>query len=57
MDNGCPSEFFFCVLIAFNKPFGVLSQFTGDGSTNRTLAEFGFMPLAGLTRIRRDYCC
>jgi len=28
------------VLIAFNKPFGVLSQFTGDGSANRTLAEF-----------------
>jgi 23S rRNA pseudouridine2457 synthase len=30
------------VLIAFNKPFGVLSQFTGDGSPNRTLAEFDF---------------
>jgi 23S rRNA pseudouridine2457 synthase len=30
------------MLIAFNKPFGVLSQFTGDGSQNRTLAEFGF---------------
>ena len=30
------------VLIAFNKPYGVLSQFTGDGSANRTLAEFGF---------------
>jgi 23S rRNA pseudouridine2457 synthase len=30
------------VLIAFNKPFGVLSQFTGDGSKNLTLAEFGF---------------
>jgi 23S rRNA pseudouridine2457 synthase len=30
------------MLIAFNKPFGVLSQFTGDGSKNRTLAEFGF---------------
>jgi len=30
------------VLIAFHKPFGVLSQFTGDGSKNRTLAEFGF---------------
>jgi 23S rRNA pseudouridine2457 synthase len=28
--------------MAFNKPFGVLSQFTGDGSPNRTLAEFGF---------------
>ncbi len=45
MDNGCPSEFFFSkMLIAFNKPFGVLSQFTGDGSPNRTLAEFGFPP-------------
>lgn len=30
------------VLIAFNKPYGVLSQFTSDGSPNRALAEFGF---------------
>ncbi len=30
------------MLIAFNKPFGVISQFTPDGSPNRTLAEFGF---------------
>jgi 23S rRNA pseudouridine2457 synthase len=30
------------MLIAFHKPFGVLSQFTDDGSTNRTLTEFGF---------------
>ena len=30
------------MLIAFNKPFGVLSQFTGDGSPNRALVEFGF---------------
>ncbi len=40
------------MLIAFHKPFGVLSQFTGDlprqragtagGPANRTLAEFGF---------------
>jgi 23S rRNA pseudouridine2457 synthase len=43
------------VLIAFNKPYGVVSQFTpayadraasarqgSDGSPNRTLAEFGF---------------
>jgi len=29
-------------LIAFNKPYGVLSQFTSDGSANRTLAEFDF---------------
>lgn len=30
------------MLIVFNKPFGVLSQFTSDGSPNRTLAEFAF---------------
>jgi 23S rRNA pseudouridine2457 synthase len=30
------------VLLAFNKPYGVISQFTSDGSKNRTLAEFGF---------------
>ena len=30
------------MLIAFHKPFGVLSQFSDDGSPNRTLAEFGF---------------
>jgi len=30
------------MLIAFHKPYGVLSQFTGDGSPNRTLAEFNF---------------
>ena len=30
------------MLIAFNKPYGVLSAFRPDGSPNRTLAEFGF---------------
>jgi 23S rRNA pseudouridine2457 synthase len=30
------------VLIAFNKPFGVLSQFTPDHPGQRTLADFGF---------------
>jgi 23S rRNA pseudouridine2457 synthase len=30
------------VLIAFNKPYAVLSQFTSDGSANRTLADFQF---------------
>ena len=30
------------MLIAFHKPYGVLSQFTDDGSPNRALAEFGF---------------
>ena len=34
------------MLIAFNKPWGVLSQFTPDGSPNRPLAEFGFPPKA-----------
>jgi 23S rRNA pseudouridine2457 synthase len=28
------------VLLAFHKPYGVLSQFTTDGSPNRTLADF-----------------
>jgi 23S rRNA pseudouridine2457 synthase len=32
------------VLLAFNKPYGVLSQFTPDGSPNRPLAEFAFPP-------------
>lgn len=32
------------VLIAFHKPYGVLSQFTPDGSTHRALAAFGFPP-------------
>ena len=30
------------LLLAFNKPYGVLCQFTHDGSPNRTLAEFAF---------------
>lgn len=30
------------MLLAFNKPYGVLSQFTPDGSPNRTLAEYNF---------------
>jgi 23S rRNA pseudouridine2457 synthase len=29
------------MLIAFDKPYGVLSQFTPDGSPNRSLADFG----------------
>jgi 23S rRNA pseudouridine2457 synthase len=33
------------IYIAFNKPYGVLSQFTlSDGSEKTTLAEFGFPP-------------
>src|ERR1700722_5021365 len=30
------------MLLAFYKPYGVISQFTPDGSPNRTLADFGF---------------
>jgi len=30
------------VLLAFHKPYGVVSQFTPDGSAHRTLAEFDF---------------
>ena len=30
------------MLIAINKPFGVLSSFTSDTSPCRTLADFGF---------------
>jgi 23S rRNA pseudouridine2457 synthase len=30
------------MLIAFHKPYGVLSQFTSGGSRHRTLADFGF---------------
>ena len=30
------------MLLAFNKPYGVLSQFTPDGSPNLPLAQFSF---------------
>jgi 23S rRNA pseudouridine2457 synthase len=30
------------VILAFHKPYGVLSQFTSDGSPNRPLSEFNF---------------
>ena len=39
------------MLVAFHKPCGVLSQFTRDAGSNRTLAEFGFP--AGLYPIGR----
>jgi len=32
------------LLLAFNKPYGVLSQFTREHESHRTLAEFGFPP-------------
>lgn len=34
------------MLIALHKPYGVLSQFTADGSSNRPLAELGLPPRA-----------
>jgi 23S rRNA pseudouridine2457 synthase len=33
---------FFQMLLAFHKPYGVLSQFTPDGSAHQTLKPFGF---------------
>jgi 23S rRNA pseudouridine2457 synthase len=30
------------MILAFHKPYGVLSRFTSDGSLHATLAEFGF---------------
>jgi 23S rRNA pseudouridine2457 synthase len=30
------------MLLAFHKPYGVIAQFTPDGSPNRTLADFKF---------------
>lgn len=30
------------MIVAFHKPYGVISQFTPDGSRHRTLAEFDF---------------
>lgn len=32
------------MLFVFNKPYGVISQFTPDGSPHRPLKEFGFPP-------------
>src|SRR5262245_42413804 len=32
------------MLVGFHKPYGVLCQFTPDGSSNRPLSEFGFPP-------------
>ena len=32
------------MLLAFHKPYGVISQFTSDGSQHATLAGFGFPP-------------
>ena len=32
------------MILAFNKPYGILSQFTKEAPHHRTLAEFGFPP-------------
>jgi 23S rRNA pseudouridine2457 synthase len=43
------------VLLALNKPFGVLSQFTPDHPGQRTLSEFGLPPnVYPLGRLDRD---
>jgi len=43
------------VLLALNKPFGVLSQFTPDHPGQRTLSEFRFPPnVYPLGRLDRD---
>ncbi len=43
------------MLIAFHKPFDVLSQFTQEHPSHRTLAEFGFAPAVyPIGRLDRD---
>jgi 23S rRNA pseudouridine2457 synthase len=43
------------MLIAFHKPFDVLSQFTQEHPSHRTLAEFGFPPhVYAIGRLDRD---
>lgn len=43
------------MLLAFHKPFDVLSQFTQELPTHRTLAEFGFPPdFYPIGRLDRD---
>jgi 23S rRNA pseudouridine2457 synthase len=43
------------MLIAFHKPYGVLSQFTQEQEGQRTLAEFGFPPnVYPVGRLDRD---
>ncbi|MCS6999327.1 MAG: pseudouridine synthase [Bacteroidota bacterium] len=43
------------MIIAFFKPYGVLSQFTPEHPTHRTLAEFGFPPrVYPVGRLDRD---
>ncbi len=43
------------MLLAFHKPFDVLSQFTQEHPSHRTLAEFGFPPdVYPIGRLDRD---
>ena len=43
------------MLIAFSKPYDVLSQFTQEHPSHRTLAEFGFPPrVYPIGRLDRD---
>jgi 23S rRNA pseudouridine2457 synthase len=43
------------MIIAFDKPFGVISQFTPEHPSHRTLAEFGFPPgVYPIGRLDRD---
>lgn len=43
------------MLLAFNKPYDVLSQFTREVITHRTLADYGFPPdVYGVGRLDRD---
>ena len=43
------------MIVAFHKPYGVLSRFTPDGSANQPLAGFGFPPkLYPLGRLDAD---
>lgn len=38
------AEYLSHVLVAFHKPYGVISRFTRDAGAHRTLAEFGLPP-------------
>ena len=43
------------MLLAFYKPYDVLSQFTREVETHRTLADYGFAPgVYGIGRLDRD---
>lgn len=53
--EGKNNSFIRRVIIAFNKPYGVLSQFTPDCPGQSTLAEYGFPPgVYPVGRLDRD---